>query len=223
MNSWQTKSLMGLLTVSLTSLPLFAQGGSKKVAEGNKLFAEEKYDEANTRYRDALIENPESPIIQFNIGGVEYKKRNFEEALKAYEKSVSSDDILMQSRAYYNIGNTLYQLKKLPESIQFYKKALELNPNDDDAKYNLEYVRAKLKDNADKKNQGQDQQQKQDPIKPSEYAKELLKQAQALVAERKYLDAKTLLEDGLKKDETVEAFRDFMTRLDEVIEIQGQI
>lgn len=137
----------------------FPQGGHKQVQEGNELYSQEKYDEANNKYRDALIENPESPIINFNIGDVQFKKRNFEEALKSYETGTSSDEILIQSQGYYNIGNTLYRLGKLPESILAYKKALELNPNDEDAKYNLEYVRAKLKDNSEKQPQDNQQQQ----------------------------------------------------------------
>lgn len=140
----------------------FAQGGHKQVSEGNKLFAEEKYDEANNKYRDALIENPESSIVHFNIGNVLYKKRNFEEAIKSYEESTSSDDILLQSKSYYNLGNSLYKMGKLPESILMYKKALELNPDDEDAKYNLEYVRAKLKDDAQKQPQQNQQQQQQE-------------------------------------------------------------
>jgi tetratricopeptide (TPR) repeat protein len=146
----------------LFSISAFAQGGYKQVSEGNKLFAEEKYDEANNKYRDALIENPESPILHYNLGDVQYKKSNYEEALKSYEKALSSDDILLQSKSYYNMGNTLYRLGQLPESILAYKKALELNPDDEDAKYNLEYVRAKLKDMAQKQPQQNQQQQQQD-------------------------------------------------------------
>jgi len=50
-------------------------------------------------------------------------------------------------------------MAKLPESILAYKKALELNPEDEDAKYNLEYVRAKLKDNSEKQPQENQQQE----------------------------------------------------------------
>ncbi len=154
------RSLVVVLAVC-PAFSLFAQGGHKQVAEGNKLFAEEKYDEANNRYRDAQIENPESPIIHFNIGDVLYKKRNYEEAIKSYEKALAADDIMLQSKGYYNLGNALYRMGKLPESILAYKKALELNPDDEDAKYNLEYVRAKLKDNAQKQSQQNQQQQNQ--------------------------------------------------------------
>ena len=42
-----------------------------------------------------------------------------------------------------------------------YKKALELNPDDEDAKYNLEFVRKQIKDQAQKQQQNPQQQQQQ--------------------------------------------------------------
>lgn len=151
----------GFLLASLLLLPRVseAQPGREQVERGNRLFAEEKYGAANNEYRDALLENPQSPIVQFNIGDVLYKKRQYEEALKAYDKATFAEDVNLQAQAYYNMGNTLYRLGQLPESIQAYKKALELNPNDEDAKYNLEFVRAKLKDMVNKQSQENPQQQ----------------------------------------------------------------
>ncbi|MCZ6819321.1 MAG: tetratricopeptide repeat protein, partial [Calditrichaeota bacterium] len=139
-----------------------AQDAHKQVAEGNKLYQEGKYDEANNRYRDALVASPESPIINFNIGNVLYKKRNYEESVNAYEKVLSAEDVKLQAQSYYNLGNTHFRMGKLPESILYYKKAIKLNPEDEDAKYNLEYVRAKLKDEANKQQQNQNQNQNQD-------------------------------------------------------------
>jgi tetratricopeptide (TPR) repeat protein len=44
------------------------------------------------------------------------------------------------ARAYYNLGNTLRQQKKLDEAIVAYQKTLQLNPNDADAYNNLGIV-----------------------------------------------------------------------------------
>lgn len=175
------KMILFLILNVFFVISAFAQGGHKQVTAGNKLYAEEKYDEANNKYRDALVENPESSIINFNIGDVQYKKRHFEEAIKSYEKSTSSDEIKVQSGSYYNIGNTLYKMGKLPESISAYKKALELNPEDEDAKYNLEYVRAKLKDKSEKQpqeNQQQEQQQQEEQNQDKEQNSEEQKEEQ---------------------------------------------
>jgi len=136
-----------------------AQPERKKIAEGNQFYLEEKYDQALNKYRDAQVHAPESRVIKFNVGNAQYKKSKFEEALKEYDASLASDNVIHQSQAYYNMGNSLYRLGKLPESILMYKKALELNPDDEDAKYNLEFVRQQLKNNQDQ----QDQQNPQNP------------------------------------------------------------
>jgi len=153
---------IGLGIIILVPIIAMAQPGRKQVLEGNRLYTEQKFDEANNKYRDALVNSPENPIIHFNIGNTLYKKKNYEEALKSYEKSLSSNDVLKQSQAYYNMGNALYRAGKLPESILAYTQALRLNPNDEDAKYNLEFVRAQLKNQAQRQPQsGQQQQQQQ--------------------------------------------------------------
>jgi len=140
---------------------LNAQAAREKVFEGNKLFNEEKFDEASNKYQDALLEDPGSSIIQFNVGNVLYKKNNYEKALESYNKSLDSDDVLFQAQSYYNIGNTLYRSGKLPESILAYERALKLNPDDQDAKHNLEFVRNKLKENAEPQQQDQQSQSEQ--------------------------------------------------------------
>ncbi len=165
MSNFTEKIFIFIIGLILIPGVVFAQSSRQKVLEGNKFFQEEKFDEANNKYRDALIDNPENPIINFNIGNALYKKKKFEDALKDYEKSLSVDDILNQSKSYYNMGNSLYRMGKLPESILAYTQALKLNPNDEDAKYNLEFVRAKLKEQAQNQpqnNQQQQQQQQQD-------------------------------------------------------------
>ena len=154
---WMVTALILLI------LPAFAgaQSARKRVAEGNELFSQEKFDEANNKYQDALLDDPSSTEIQFNVGNVLYKKKNYEKALEAYNKSLNADDPLFQSKTYYNMGNTLYRNGKLPESALAYEQALKLNPDDLDAKYNLEFVRNKMKENAQPQQQDQQQQQQQ--------------------------------------------------------------
>ena len=150
---------IAVLTVNLPRV--YSQPGRRKIIEGNKLFVQEKYDEALNKYQDAQVQDPESPLLKFNVGDAQYKKQKFEDAAKEFEASLNNDDVMMQSQGYYNIGNSLYRIGKLPESILAYKKALELNPDDEDAKYNLEFVRKQLKDKSQPQQQDQQQQQQQ--------------------------------------------------------------
>ncbi|HDQ00233.1 MAG TPA: tetratricopeptide repeat protein [bacterium] len=155
--------IIRILLITMTIFPalLLAQPGRDKVLEGNKFFHQEKFDEAINRYQDALLDNPNNSLIRFNIGNTLYKKNKYEEALNDFEKSLSIDDVNLQAKAYYNMGNTLYRMGKLPESILAYTQSLKLNPDDEDAKYNLEFVRSKLKNEAQKQSQSNQQQQQQ--------------------------------------------------------------
>ena len=152
-----------LAVMLLLSCSAGAEAGLRsKVNKGNDYFNRQEYGRASEKYRDALISDPESGELHFNLGNTLYRDENYEEAMKEFEKSTYSRDIELQSKAYYNMGNCLYSMNKLPESIQFYKKALELNPEDEDAKYNIEYVQRKIKENMDKnKEQQKEGQQEQ--------------------------------------------------------------
>ncbi|MCI0597411.1 MAG: tetratricopeptide repeat protein, partial [candidate division Zixibacteria bacterium] len=61
--------------------------------------------------------------------------------------------------AHYNIGNGLFGAGKFAEAAGAFKKALEINPNDRDAKYNLELALKMLEE--EKKNQKNQKNQKQ--------------------------------------------------------------
>jgi len=90
-----------------------------------------------------------------------YKQKKYEEAQEEYLMALSTEDAQLQSQIFYNVGNCQYRLDKLVESIDSYKKSLEINPDDIDAKYNLEFVRNKLKEMAEQQKQQQQCQQEQ--------------------------------------------------------------
>lgn len=117
-----------------------------KVKEGNRLYEKENYDEALKKYTDAQIDNPEAPELYFNIADILYKQRKYSEAEQMLEKAIPKADPQLEARIYYNIGNCKYRQGQLRESLDYYKKALDLNPQDEDAKYNIEFVERKIKE-----------------------------------------------------------------------------
>lgn len=134
---------------------------AKKNKEGVRLYNEGKVDDALSKWRDAQIDNPDKEELHYNIGGALYKQKKYEDSFNAYEKSLSSKDAELHEKTYYNMGNSFYRMGKLPEAIEYYKKALDINPDDKDAKYNIEFVRKKIKENLGKKETQQSQTQKQ--------------------------------------------------------------
>ncbi len=91
-----------------------------------------------------------------------YGQENYEESGKIFnELGETAKTPDAKSGSWYNLGNTLMSQQKYKESIEAYKKALRVNPDDQDAKYNLEYAR-KMLSNQQQQQQNQDQNQDQD-------------------------------------------------------------
>jgi Ca-activated chloride channel family protein len=130
--------------------------------KGKKNEAAEAYERALRYYRDAEIEKPESPKLSYNIGNVNYQQEKYEDALEKYYRALSVDEPENQAATYYNTGNALYRAGKYPEAIQTYQKCLDINPDDEDAKYNIEFVRKKMKEMLDREAQRQQNQQQQE-------------------------------------------------------------
>ena len=153
-----------LLIFFLGLTPLaFAADSATIVARANNLYTAGKLDEALTLYQQALQQEPNSPAVNFNIGTAEYKKGEFEKAIASFEKASVSIDKKLEEKAAYNIGNAKYKLGKrkentdlsaavdlLGESLEYYKRAIELNDKDKNAKANYELVQRERKELLDK-------------------------------------------------------------------------
>lgn len=64
-----------------------------------------------------------------------YQKGDYTQAVALYSSILKSGK--ESSALYYNLGNTYYKLNNVPESIYYYEKALQLDPENADAKNNL--------------------------------------------------------------------------------------
>lgn len=142
--------------------PVFADSFKKEISKGNEFYREGKYEEAAKHYRSAEIDRPGSPVAAYNLGTALVTGKDYEEALPKLGEAASKLSGSEQAQAHYNIGNGLFGAGKFEEAIGAYKRALEINPSDRDAKYNLELALKMLeeqkKDQQDqKKNQKQDQ------------------------------------------------------------------
>ena len=164
---------------------------ASKNKEGSMLYKEGKVDEALSKWRDAQIENPDSDKLHYNIGNGLHEQKNYKDAFREYEKSLDSNvgagfkpaptkDNEFKANTYYNIGNTRYRIGKLPEAIEDYKKCLEINPKDGDAKYNIEFIKKKLKEQSKKEEQQQkeSQQKKEEDKEKQEKANQAQEEKQ---------------------------------------------
>ena len=71
-----------------------------------------------------------------------YKQELYNEALKLYLQEAENTGV--SSALYCNIGDTYYRLKDNVHAVLFYERALLLDPSNNDARFNLEFVRGKM-------------------------------------------------------------------------------
>lgn len=138
------------------------------IREGNELFKEKRYAEAEAAFKKALQENGNSPIAKFNLATTYLKQVNLNdttqngllsETQQLLKETASIADPKLASKAYYDLGNIFYNQKNYAQSIAMYKDALRRNPDDDQARQNLRLAQKQLQN---QQNQQQNQDNKQD-------------------------------------------------------------
>lgn len=189
----------GMLLICLCT-STWSQAQRKEIVEGNSEYEGGRYRNAEAAYKKSVEKAPQF-IGSYNLGNALYRQNKFEEASQQYLNASANNNVNeLQSKAMYNMGNSLLKNEKYAESIEAYKKALRLNPKDEDARYNLSYAQKKLqqqqqqqdqnkdnKDNKDKKDQQKkDQQQdKKDQQKKDQEKQDQQKDDQAKQDQKK--------------------------------------
>ncbi len=73
-----------------------------------------------------------------------YLQEKYEDAILLYDSIHQSS--LVSADLYYNMGNTYYKLQDWPQSILYFERALKLNRNHEDARFNLDLAQLKIVD-----------------------------------------------------------------------------
>ena len=154
----------------LSFIPSYSQSERSLVRRGNRDIEKERYHDAEIKYRKALEENRLMEEAGFNLGNSLYLQDKYQEADSQYFDIASraKNDSLKEA-SYYNLGNSFYKSEQYDGAVQAYKQALRINPDDEDARYNLAMAQKKLKDsegqnggqNQDQQNQNQQNQNQQ--------------------------------------------------------------
>jgi tetratricopeptide (TPR) repeat protein len=68
-----------------------------------------------------------------------YQQEDYLIALELYQEIESQD--IASSELYFNMANVFYRTNQVAPSIYYYEKALILDPNNIDIKFNLEFAK----------------------------------------------------------------------------------
>jgi tetratricopeptide (TPR) repeat protein len=164
------------------------------IQRGNDHYRKQEYQEAINEYQKALNTDPGSLYATFNMANAAYLLDQKVEAAKLLTGMlVVAEDKGMRNRVFYNKGVILSSQKNIEGSIEAYENALRNDPNDKEARENLQKALLELKKKnppkkEENKNNKKQQQQKQPQSKmdqkQTQQRLQLLQQKERQVQER---------------------------------------
>ena len=142
------------------------------VRKGTRQYNKGNYEQAISRYEQALQAVAGQFEATYDLGNALYKAERFDRAEQTMQQaaadSLRTDD--ERAEAFYNLGNAQFKQQKYKEALESYKQSLRLNPADMETKYNYAYTKRLLDENKDggggggndDKDQNKDQDKNQD-------------------------------------------------------------
>ncbi len=148
-------------------------GGERNTREGAEHFEANRLEEALRAFSRAEGEFPDAPENDLNIAGVHYRLGEAEgapageegplaEALRGYQAALAGGaggpDGAVRRDAFYNLANTLFRGGAFREAAAAYGEAIALDPEDLEARQNLERA-LRAADEEERQGESPDQQQ----------------------------------------------------------------
>lgn len=152
-----------LVLCTLLLLAGCRRSAAHEVALGNRAFADADFELALESYEKAqqLVPSEAEPV--YNLANTRYRQGVYTETQQLLPEVLAIGSGELRQHGYFNLGNTQYQLQDWAAAVEAYKEALRLNPNDFEAKYNLELALRHLQDQVQ-----QDEQSDRDQNQQSE-------------------------------------------------------
>jgi len=148
-----------LLLLALAALAGASPAHAASPREAERLYHAGEYGKALAEYRAALEASGADPKLSFNLGAAAYRAGAYSDAAAAFAGALASDDPRLQEQGFYNLGNTQYRLgeksvesnpqqamQAWQQSLEAYEAALALDPQDQDATFNRDFVKRALEE-----------------------------------------------------------------------------
>jgi Ca-activated chloride channel family protein len=184
---------MKYVITAISLLLVFSAGAQDRdpqsiLRSGNQWYTTGQFEKAATDYRLVPVTDPAHLIAQYDLGVALYKLGQTDEAMQAFSGTAeNTHDRSLAAKAWYNKGVALSKLQRTEESIEAYKNALRRDPNDRQARENLQKALLELKKKQNKQPKKQQQpkpQQQQMNRKEAEEKLKLLEQKEKQVQQR---------------------------------------
>lgn len=151
----------------LVAVAAQAQTDRQCIRQGNRLYHQKQWAQAEVEYRKALAKNADNPQALYNLGCALMMQQKDSAAIIQYQKAAQVEtNKLRRSRANHNIGVICQNHRMYGEAIKAYQQSLRDNPKDDETRYNLALCKQQNKQNQqNQQNKDQNKDKNQDKQK----------------------------------------------------------
>ena len=130
-------AVSGLLLLIVACGP--ADPIADEVDAANQLFPRDPAG-ATTRYRDLQARRPTAPEISIDLGNALAALGDHDKALVEYSRGIDNAKGTTRAVAFYDRATSLFRLGRILDARASYVETLRLDPNDRDAKFNIEVI-----------------------------------------------------------------------------------
>jgi len=210
--------LLVLLLALPSCLTAPFQAGVQDGRRGNALEIQGDFEGAEAAYIAGLARDEVPPDVQarlwHNVALMRARTDRLAEADSAFTRALElAAAPSARARIAYDAGTAQLSGDDARRAVAHLRRALLLRPDNVDARRNIEIALRRIQPPPE-------QPEKPDP---SDFAKRLKEQADALIDQQQYRDALDLMEDGRVRDSTVAAFDEFIGRLSGVVQIEESV
>lgn len=164
-------SMMAIQPASAQSARL----ARKATRQGNALYADSAFLDAEMQYRRAQEQMPADSISAYNLANSlvqqassnqDGSEKKMQEAMSFYNKVIDVSERggnhQLASISAFNAGDICMSCQQYQQAVSYFKRSLMNNPKDDAARYNLILAKKLLQQQQDQQDQDQDQDKKDD-------------------------------------------------------------
>ena len=154
-----TKQTISIVMLGMIMMILAACNSSaaRYNNQGNDDFEKAAYDDALEEYTAAKETDPELAEPYYNSGNALHNKGDLKSAVGQTQQALRLADDKLAQQAFYNLGNAYFLAEDWPAAIKAYQDSLLLDPNDKEAKHNLELALRKVQRQSQQSGDGQPQ------------------------------------------------------------------
>ncbi len=158
------------LTIMTLGAGILLVSPANGAEDPDELYKEGRYAEAEAIYARSDMDHPKDLRYRYNRGCSDYQAGDYKGAMAAFSSVLRrAEDRETRFRAAYNLGNAAFKQGDAVSAANYYRQALRIDPEQEDARHNLEIalrqVEAQKKEKEDKEKSARQEGGEKDPSK----------------------------------------------------------